>query len=430
MLSQIYTRGAPSGIRVATRSSKPHGAKAFSIQEHAAQSILSENGVNVPRGRVATTPQQVTSAIDYLGGSGVLKAQILAGGRGKGTFDNGLQGGVRKVNSSLNAQELAGRMLGHRLRTKQTLERGLVVNKVYVTEQVQYEKEFYLSFAVDRTQSKPAIVVSRSGGMNVEEAAEKDPDSIIKLHLSYGKKITRNDANAIAKVLGLVSEQSIEQLHTMVSRLYSIFKAKDATLLEINPVVITKEGNLIWLDSKFSFDDAACFRQPELAKFREEVEDKNPRQALAASHGFAYVSLDGTIGNIANGAGLAMATMDAIAYYGGTCANFLDAGGKATKDTMVNALRLVLSDERVKVLFINIYDENFASQGIIRGPVVVEALIDALKEISKSKIPIVVRLEGTDSAEGRKILEGSGLPIYSISDFSEAVQKAVVLSRA
>ncbi|EYB24756.1 hypothetical protein FG05_30463 [Fusarium graminearum] len=383
MLSQIYTRGAPSGIRVATRSSKPHGARAFSIQEHASQSILSENGVNVPRGRVATTPQQVTSAIDYLG-------------------PNDWHVFALKI-SSLNAQELAGRMLGHRLRTKQTLERGLVVNKVYVTEQVQYEKEFYLSFAVDRTQSKPAIVVSRSGGMNVEEAAEKDPDSIIKLHLSYGKEITRNDANAIAKVLGLVSEHSIEQLHTMVSRLYTIFKAKDATLLEINPVVITKEGNLIWLDSKFSFDDAACFRQPELAKFRGEVEDKNPRQALAASHGFAYVSLDGTIGNIANGAGLAMATMDAIAYYGGTCANFLDAGGKATKDTMVNALRLVLSDERVKVLFIIIYDENFASQGIIRGPVVAEALIDALKEISKSKIPIVVRLEGTDSAEGRKI---------------------------
>ncbi|KAH7222349.1 ATP-grasp domain-containing protein [Fusarium oxysporum] len=423
MLSKIYTRGAPSGIRAATRSSKPHGARAFSIQEHAAQSILSENGVNVPRGRVATTPQQVISAIDYLGGSGVLKAQILAGGRGKGTFDNGLQGGVRKVNSSLNAQELAGRMLGHRLRTKQTSERGLVVNKVYVTEQVQYEKEFYLSFAVDRTQSKPAIVVSRSGGMNVEEAAEKDPDSIIKLHLSYGKDITRNDANAIAKVLGLASEHSIEQLHTMVSRLYTIFRAKDATLLEINPVVITKEGDLICLDSKFSFDDAACFRQPELAKFREEGEDKDPRQALAASHGFAYVSLDGTIGNIANGAGLAMATMDAIAYYGGTCANFLDAGGKATKDTMVNALRLVLSDERVKVLFINIYG------GIIRGPVVAEALIDALKEISKSKIPVVVRLEGTDSAEGRKILEGSGLPIHSISDFSEAVQKAVALSR-
>ncbi|KAF5592661.1 beta-succinyl synthetase precursor [Fusarium subglutinans] len=333
----------------------------------------------------------------------------------------------RSSPSSLNAQELADRMLGHRLRTKQTSERGLVVNKVYVTEQVKYEKEFYLSFAVDRTKSKPAIVVSRSGGMNVEEAAEKDPDSIIKLHLSYDKDITRKDANAIAKVLGLTSEHSIKQLHTMVSRLYTIFRAKDATLLEINPVVITKEGDLICLDSKFSFDDAACFRQPELAKFRGEGEgegeDKDPRQALAASHGFAYVSLDGMIGNIANGAGLAMDTMDAIAYYGGTCANFLDAGGKATKDTMVNALRLVLSDERVKVLFINI------SGGIIRGPVVAEALIDALKEISKSKIPLVVRLEGTGSTECRKILEGSGLPIHSISDFSEAVQKAAALSR-
>ncbi|KAF5662515.1 beta-succinyl synthetase precursor [Fusarium circinatum] len=402
MLSKIYKRGAPSSIRAATRSTKPQGARAFSIQEHAAQSILSENGVNVPRGRVAITPQQVMSAIDYLGGSGVLKAQILAGGRGKGTFDNGHEGGVHKVNSSLNAKELADRMLGHRLRTKQTSERGLVVNKVYVTEQVKYEKEFYLSFAVDRTQSKPAIVVSRSGGMNVEEAAEKDPGSIIKLHLSYDKDITRNDANAIAKVLGLASKRSIEQLHTMVSRLYTIFRAKDATLLEINPV-------------------------PELAQFKGEGEgegeDKDPRQAFAASHGFAYVSLDGTIGNIANCAGLAMATMDAIACYGGTCANFLDAGGKATKDTMVNAHRLVLSDERVKVLFINIYG------GIIRGPVVAEALIDALKEISKSKIPLVVRLEGTDSAEGRKILEGSGLPIHSISDFSEAVQKAVALSR-
>ncbi|KAF5242089.1 hypothetical protein FANTH_8844, partial [Fusarium anthophilum] len=311
MLSKIYTRGAPSGIRAVTRSTKPHGARAFGIQEHAAQSILSENGVNVPRGRVATTPQQVISAIDYLGGSGVLKAQILAGGRGKGTFDNGLEGGVHKVNSSLNAQELAYRMLGHRLRTKQTSERGLVVNKVYVTEQVKYEKEFYLSFAVDRTQSKPAIVVSRSGGMNVEEAAEKDPDSIIKLHLSYDKDITRSDANAIAKVLGLTSEHYIEQLHAMVSRLYTIFRAKDATLLEINPVVITKEGDIICLDSKFSFDDAACFRQPELAKFKGEGggEDKDPRQTLAASHGLADVSLDVTLGNIANGAGLAIATM-------------------------------------------------------------------------------------------------------------------------
>ncbi|KAF4499090.1 beta-succinyl synthetase precursor [Fusarium agapanthi] len=292
-------------------------------------------------------------------------------------------------NSSLNAQELADRMLGHRLRTKQASERGLVVNKVYVTEHVQYEKEFYLSFAVDRTQSKPAIVVSRSGGMNVEEAAEKDPDSIIAAsilrqgHYKERYECYRKGARPCQRALyRAVARDGVPPTRNSPSTMLRAF------------------------DSQSS---------PSLGG---KGEDKDLLQALAASHGFAYVFLDGTIGNIANGAGIAMATMDAIAYYGGTCANFLDAGGKATKETMVNALRLVLSDERVKVFFINIYGGTSASQGIIRGPVVAEALIDALKEISESKIPLVVRLQGTDSAEGRKIVsrfQSQGTPKTSSS---------------
>lgn len=233
--------------------------------------------------------------------------------------------------------------------------------------------------------------------MDIEKAAAEDPSSITRIHLPYDRDINREEAASVAKVLNLTSDGAVEEIHGLISRLYSLFKSKDATLLEINPLVTTKSGSLVCLDSKFSFDDAARNRQPELFEMKEEKE-KDSRQVLAEKHGFAYLSLDGAIGNIANGAGLAMATMDAIAHYGGSCANFLDAGGKATKETMVNALRLVLSDHRVKVLFVNIYG------GIFRGEMVAGALLNAIDEIGPVEIPIVVRLEGTNFEEGRKMV--------------------------
>ena len=245
-------------------------------------------------------------------------------------------------------------MLGNRLRTKQTDESGLLVQKVYLTKKVDYEKEFYLSIALDRNNSCPAIVASRHGGMDIEAAAKTDPTSVVRKSLNYLADVTFRDAIEIAAALGLTTETQHRKLFELLTAMYRFFKKSDATLLEINPLVSTASGDLICLDSKFSFDNAARYRQEDIFAL-EEKESRDTREADAERLGFSYVKLDGTIGNIVNGAGLAMATNDAINYFGGQCANFLDAGGKATKQTMINAFRIVLGDERVKVIFINIY---------------------------------------------------------------------------
>lgn len=245
-------------------------------------------------------------------------------------------------------------MLGHHIRTKQTSENGLLVQKVYLTEKVSYEKEFYLSIALDRNNCCPAIVASRHGGMDIETAAKTDPTSVVRKSMNYLEDIIFTDAIEIADTLGLASETQQNKLFQLLTDMYRLFKKSDATLLEINPLVITASGDLICLDSKFSFDNAARFRQENIFAL-EEKESRDPREAEAERLGFSYVKLDGTIGNMVNGAGLAMATMDAINFFGGSCANFLDAGGKATKQTMIDAFRIVLGDARVKVMFINIY---------------------------------------------------------------------------
>lgn len=251
---------------------------------------------------------------------------------------------------------MSKQMIGSRLRTKQTSEKGLEVGKVYVAEKVQYDKEFYLSIAVDRDNARPAIIASRDGGVDIEALAARDDNSVVRIPLDYHNGVTGEVSAQVASALYLDTEAQKKDLRALLDNLYGLFKSSDATLVEINPLVLTASGPLACLDSKFNFDNAARFRQPDL--FALEDKSSSSKDALereAERHGFAYVRLEGNIGNIVNGAGLAMATNDAVNYLGGNCANFLDAGGRATKETMAEAFRIVLSDERVKVIFINIY---------------------------------------------------------------------------
>ena len=263
---------------------------------------------------------------------------------------------ILRAQSAETAFNMSKQMIGSRLRTKQTSEKGLEVGKVYVAEKVQYDKEFYLSIAVDRDNARPAIIASRYGGVDIEALAARDDNSVVRIPLDYHNGVTGEVSAQVASALRLDTEAQKQDLRALLDNLYGLFKSSDATLVEINPLVLTASGPLACLDSKFNFDNAARFRQPDL--FALEDKSSSSKDALereAERHGFAYVRLEGNIGNIVNGAGLAMATNDAVNYLGGNCANFLDAGGRATKETMAEAFRIVLSDERVKVIFINIY---------------------------------------------------------------------------
>ncbi|KAF4954347.1 hypothetical protein FSARC_12160 [Fusarium sarcochroum] len=414
----------------------------MSIHEYQAQNLLGEAGVPVPRGEMIVDIEDVAAATQKVGKycvcwlsiffhlpltfvaqglPSVIKSQVLAGGRGKGIFDTGLKGGVHVVQTTNEASTISSQMLGHRLKTKQTKHDGLLVEKLYVTEKVAIEQEFYLSMAIDRNQRRPAIIVSRNGGMDIELAAKIDPKSVTRILLDYSTGVDSVVCSKVDEALGLTTCVQREDMKKLLTNMYRLFKARDATLLEINPLVITATGELICLDSKFSFDDAARSRQPDIFGLEEKTA-RCAREAEAERMGFSYVSLDGNIGNIVNGAGLAMATMDAINHYGGQCSNFLDAGGKATKETMIDAFRIVLGDERVKVIFINIYG------GIIHGDMVASSIINAAEGLGTLRVPIVVRLQGTRAEIGQEILARCGLNIHSVNDFTEAVKLAVELA--
>ncbi|KAM0542269.1 hypothetical protein ACHAPJ_012877 [Fusarium lateritium] len=365
--------------------------------------------------------EDVVAATHKVGLPSVIKSQVLAGGRGKGIFDTGLKGGVHVVQTTDEASFISSQMLGHRLNTKQTKQDGLLVEKLYVTEKIAVEQEFYLSIAIDRNRRRPAIIVSRSGGMEIELAAKIDPTSVTRVQLDYATGIDSAACSKVIETLGLETSAQKDKIQELLTNMYRLFKARDATLLEINPLVTTATGDLICLDSKFSFDDAARSRQPDIFALEEKAA-RCARESEAETLGFSYVRLDGNIGNIVNGAGLAMATMDAIGYYGGRCSNFLDAGGKATKQTMIDAFRIVLGDDRVKVIFINIYG------GIIHGDMVASSIINAAEELGPLCIPIVVRLQGTRAEIGQEMLARCGLNIHSVNDFTEAVTLTVELA--
>ncbi len=382
----------------------------MNIHEYQAKAVLGSFGVPVATGKVAYTPDEAVKVAEELGGPvWVVKAQIHAGGRGKG-------GGVKVVKSLDDVRAEAERMLGMTLVTHQTGPEGRLVRKVYVEEGTAIARELYMSALVDRATSQVAFIVSTEGGMDIEEVAAKTPEKIITLTVDPAAGISGHHGRSIAYALGLKGDQ-VKQCVKLVSAMYDAFLGTDASMVEINPLVVTEGGELTCLDAKVNFDDNALFRHKDLVELRD-ADEEDPAEREAAKHDLAYIKLDGQIGCMVNGAGLAMATMDIIKLYGSEPANFLDVGGGATKEKVTEAFKIILSDPNVEGILVNIFG------GIMRCDVIAEGVVAAAKEVSLA-VPLVVRLAGTNVELGKKILDESGLAIVSADDLDDAAAKVV-----
>ena len=389
----------------------------MNIHEYQAKQLFERFGVATPKGIAAATAQEAAQTARNMGLSQyVVKAQVHAGGRGKGTFKNGFKGGVHVVKSVEEVEEVAGKMLNQVLVTKQTGETGKLVSKIMVAEAVDLKKECYFAILQDRARECPVIVASTEGGMDIEEVAATRPEAIIREHIDPALGILPFQALKIAVALGLTGPL-LRQATKLITNVYKLFTALDCSLVEINPLVVTTDDRVCALDAKFNFDDNALYRHPEIMEMRDETEE-DPREVEAGKYDLNYIGLDGNIGCMANGAGLAMATMDIIKYYGGEPANFLDVGGSATEEMVTNAFRILTSDKNVKALLVNIFG------GIMRCDVIAQGIVAAAKNIDM-KIPLVVRLEGTNVEIGKKILADSGISIIPADNLDEAAQKAV-----
>jgi succinyl-CoA synthetase beta subunit len=391
----------------------------MNIHEYQAKELLKKYGVAVLEGFVAWTPEEAEAAARKLPGPiYVVKSQIHAGGRGAGRFEddpNG-KGGVRLAKSPEEARQAAEAMIGHTLITKQTGEAGRQVHRVYVEAGCDIKRELYLSLLADRATSRVTIMASTEGGMEIEEVAETHPEKIMRVAIDPASGISGFHARKLAFALKLEGKQ-VGTFTKFVTAMYQAFVALDCAIVEINPLVVTGAGEIIALDAKVSFDDNALFRHPELEKLRDEAEE-DPKELEAAKYSLNYVALDGTIGCMVNGAGLAMATMDIIKLYGGSPANFLDVGGGATKERVTAAFKIILSDPNVEAILVNIFG------GIMRCDVIAEGVVAAAREVSLN-VPLVVRLEGTNVALGKEILAKSGLPIISADNLADAAEKVV-----
>jgi len=382
----------------------------MNIHEYQAKQVLKGFGIAVPRGGVAFTPDEAVKVGNALRTrSWVIKAQIHAGGRGKG-------GGIKVVKSIGEVSLEAERMLGMSLVTPQTGPEGKVVHRIYVEQGCDIERELYLALLVDRSTSRIAFIASTEGGMDIEEVAARTPDKIITLTVDPAAGVQPHHGRRIAFALGLDLDLA-RQCQDLVERLYTVFQETDASLIEINPLVVTKQDNLICLDAKLNFDPNALFRHPEIAGLRDASEE-DPVELEASKRDLNYVKLDGEIGCLVNGAGLAMATMDIIKLYGSSPANFLDVGGGADKEKVTEAFKIILRDPNVKAILVNIFG------GIMRCDIIAEGVVAAAKEV-KLSVPLVVRLEGTNVEQGQKILADSGLPILSAHDLADAAEKVV-----
>ena len=382
----------------------------MNIHEHQAKQILKKYGVAVPNGVFALTVEELIEKSKSLKTNKyILKAQIHAGGRGKA-------GGVKILDSIEELKKASREMMGKKLITHQTGPEGKVVRRLYVEESSNIEKEFYLSCLVDRASSKIAFISSDQGGEDIEEVAKKNPEKIITTKINYSKEISNKDCDNIIKIFSL--EQKVqEQAKNLIKAIYKMFVSTDASMVEINPLILTKEGNLICLDAKVNFDDNALFKHPDIAKLRD-LSEEDPIEIEASKHDLSYIKLDGSIGCMVNGAGLAMATMDIIKLYGKEPANFLDVGGGASKEKVTEALKLILSDKNVKGILINIFG------GIMRCDVLAQGVVNAAKDIDIN-VPLVVRLAGTNFKEGKKILDSSGLKLISAENLDDAAKKIV-----
>ena len=390
----------------------------MNIHEYQAKQLFERFGVATPKGIAAATAQEAAQTARNMGLSQyVVKAQVHAGGRGKGTFKNGFKGGVHVVKSVEEVEEVAGKMLNQVLVTKQTGETGKLVSKIMVAEAVDLKKECYFAILQDRARECPVIVASTEGGMDIEEVAATRPEAIIREHIDPALGILPFQALKIAVALGLTGPL-LRQATKLITNVYKLFTALDCSLVEINPLVVTTDDRVCALDAKFNFDDNALYRHPEIMEMRDETEE-DPREVEAGKYDLNYIGLDGNIGCMVNGAGLAMATMDIIKYYGGEPATFMDVGGSATEEMVTNAFRILTSDKNVKALLVNIFG------GIMRCDVIAQGIVAAAKNIDM-KIPLVVRLEGTNVEIGKKILADSGISIIPADNLDEAAQKAVV----
>ncbi len=392
----------------------------MNIHEHQAKSVLSEFGVAVPRGYAAFSAEEAYEAAKNLGGSVfVVKSQIHAGGRGKGRFEGlgaDAKGGVRVVKSADDVRINAEEMLGRVLVTHQTGPKGKQVNRLYIEEGADIAKEFYLSLLVDRETSRVSVVVSTEGGMNIEDVAHDTPEKIVTFSIDPATGVFPHHARTLAKALGL-SGGLAKEAATLLGQLYAAFLAKDMSMLEINPLIVTGDDHLRVLDAKVSFDSNALFRHPDIVALRDETEE-DPKEIEAAKFDLSYIALDGEIGCMVNGAGLAMATMDIIKLYGAEPANFLDVGGGADEAKVTAAFKIIIADPNVKGILVNIFG------GIARCDILANGVVNAVKQVGL-KVPLVVRLEGTNAELGKKIINESGLDVIAANDLSDGAEKIV-----
>jgi succinyl-CoA synthetase beta subunit len=391
----------------------------MNIHEYQGKELLKRYGVTVLDGYVAWTPEEAEAAVAKLPGPVyVVKSQIHAGGRGAGRFadDPGGKGGVRLARSAAEVKAAADAMIGHTLVTKQTGPAGRPVRRVYVEAGCDIARELYLSLLVDRISGRVTIIASTEGGMEVEEVAASHPEKILRAGVDPASGISGFHGRKLAAGLGLAGKQA-SSFSKFVAALYSAFVALDCAIIEINPLVVTGAGDVVALDAKVSFDDSALFRHPDLEKLRDEGEE-DPKELEAAKFDLNYVALDGNIGCMVNGAGLAMATMDIIKLYGMAPSNFLDVGGSATKEKVTAAFKIILSDPNVEGILINIFG------GIMRCDIIAEGVVSAARDVQLS-VPLVVRLAGTNVDLGKEILAKSGLPIISADNLADAAEKIV-----
>ncbi len=382
----------------------------MNIHEHQAKELLAEFGAPVSKGIVIFGLDEIDSKISLLKSDKfVLKAQIHAGGRGKA-------GGVKLVKNIDELKKEAKKLLGKNLVTPQTGAEGKIVKRLYIEEASDISKEFYLSCLIDRQSSKIAFISSQEGGMDIEKVASENPERIFTTKVNYTSELREQDIENILNPFQLTNSQKKEGFN-LIKSIYKTLVSKDASLIEINPLIITKQAKLICLDAKINFDDNALFRRPEILKLRD-LNEEDPKEIEASKYDLAYIKLNGNIGCMVNGAGLAMATMDIIKLYGKEPANFLDVGGGASKEKVSAAFKLILSDKNVKGILINIFG------GIMRCDILAQGVVDAAKE-TKLSVPLVVRLAGTNYLEGKKILEESNLKILSASDLNDAAKKIV-----
>ena len=386
----------------------------MNLHEYQGKSLFAAYNLPVSKGKVIFTAEDAIEACNEIGGKKwVVKAQVHAGGRGK-------SGGVELIESPQAAQDFAEKWLGNRLVTYQTDSKGQIVNSILIEDCTDIAKELYLSAVIDRESQKIVFIGSSEGGVNIEEVAKSSPEKIIYQGIDLDDPDLSNHAISIGNVLKLNTEQQ-KQFTPMLDNLVRLFVEKDLSLLEINPLVITQNGDLHCLDAKLNIDSNALFRQPELMEMYDESQE-DPQEAEAAKHDLSYVSLDGNIGCMVNGAGLAMGTMDTIKFFGGNPANFLDVGGTATQERVAKAFKIILKDPEVKVVLVNIFG------GIVRCDLIAEGIVAAIKEVG-IKVPVVVRLEGNNAEIGAKILEESDIEVESINDLASAAKKSVELAK-